>query len=474
MEGALLNLEAEASGRSFDEVKSAAESSWATELNRLDVEMMTSDEESVFRTAQYHTSLGPTIYCDVDGLYKGIDLRNHPGADNWGSFTNYTTFSLWDTYRSLHPWLNVYNPERNLDMCRSMLAHQSQSVQGMLPIWSHHANENWCMIGYHSVSVLTDAFVKGIIVDPQMAEQALVASVETASYDKFDGLGDYKAIGYVPYDTQGASVSKTLEMSYDDWCIKVFAESLGDNDIVVQFEKRSQNCRNLWDSASGFMRPKNSTGIFREDFDVLSTHGQGFIEGNAWNYSLHVAQDVAWLAETHGGNERFIEHLDSLFTMELPEEAIAHTEDVTRDGIIGNYVHGNEPSHHVAWMFSEAGRQDLTDYWVRKITSTMYGTGVDGLCGNDDAGQMSAWYLFASLGFYPMCPGDDKYIINSPTVVSASIDVGNGKYFSVVAENQSPENVYIDSVFLNGEELDRNYILHSEIVAGGELRYVLA
>lgn len=473
IDGALLNIQTETAGKSFNQVREDAEQNWARELNRIELTMMSDEDVSVFRTAQYHSCLGPTLYNDVDGRYRGVDQRDHHGFDEWGSFDNYTTFSLWDTYRALHPWLNIYQPKRNLDMCRAMLAHQDQSVHGMLPIWSHYANENWCMIGYHSVSVLSDAIAKGVITEPSMAEAALDASVETASMDSFDGLGLYKEIGYVPCEKVGASVSKTLEMSYDDWCIAEIAQTLENTDIQKEFDDRKHNFRNNWDNTSGFMRPRYSDGSFREDFDVLSTHGQGFIEGNAWNYSLHVAQDVPWLIEAHGGKERFVEHLDSLFTMELPEEAIAHTEDVTRDGIIGNYVHGNEPSHHVAWMFSEAGRPDLTEYWTRNIISTMYGPGVNGLCGNDDAGQMSAWYLFASLGFYPMCPGDSKYILGSPSVVDASIDLGNGKKFRVSTENQNSENVYVQSITLNGVGLDRNYIEHNEVASGGELRFVL-
>jgi predicted alpha-1,2-mannosidase len=473
IDGALKNLEAETSGKKYEKIHDEARALWASELSRIQVKMDGDDDVSVFRTALYHTCLGPTIYSDVDGRYRGLDQTDHNGVDQWGKFQNYTTFSLWDTYRSLHPWFNLFQPERNRDMSRSMLAHHDQSVHGMLPIWSHHANDNWCMIGYHAVSVLADAIAKDVIVDPSLIKASLEASVETASHPTFDGLDHYKELGYVPCDEEGSSVSKTLEMSYDDWCISEIARSLDEDVVAQEFSERGEYFKNNWDEKSGFMRPRYSDGTFKEEFDVLSTHGQGFIEGNAWNYSLHVQHDVNWLIEAHGGNERFVAHLDSLFTMELPDEAIAHTEDVTRDGLIGNYVHGNEPSHHAAWMFTLAGRPDLTQVWTREIVRSMYGSGIDGLCGNDDAGQMSAWYLFASLGFYPLCPGDSRYVLGSPSVERAEIDLGNGKTLVVSTSNQHSANVYVQEVTWNSEIIEGPWIEHNLLEKGGELHFEL-
>lgn len=472
IDGALNNLKAEASGHDFDALQATAEEKWEHQLGRIQIESMSASDESVFRTAQYHASLGPTIYSDVDGKYRGLDQRNHPGKDDWGVFENYSTFSLWDTYRALHPWFNLLEPDRNRNMIRSMLQHQAQSVHGMLPVWSHHANDNWCMIGYHSVSVLADAMAKNVIPNTAMAREMLAASVETASHQNFDGLDAYRDLGYVPCDRIGASVSKTLEMAYDDWCIAQMAESLGELEIRDTFIKRSRAFENVWDERIQFMRPRYSNGHFRADFDVMSTHGQGFIEGNAWNYSLHVQQDVEWLMAAHGGKASFVAHLDSLFTMELPDASIAHTEDVTRDGIIGNYVHGNEPSHHAAWMFALADRPDLTQYWTRKILRDMYGPGVSGLCGNDDAGQMSAWYLFASLGFYPLAPGEDRYILGSPSIISARLNLGHGKELHIATEGQAHDRWAVDRIEWNNETLNEPWITHSQLMQGGTLKFI--
>jgi predicted alpha-1,2-mannosidase len=294
---------------------------------------------------------------DADRNYKGLDQNIHTA----GNFTNYTTFSLWDTYRALHPLFSIVQQQRTADMINSMLAHYDQSVHHMLPVWSHHANENWCMIGYHSVPVIADAIVKGIPGFDN--ERALSACVTAARNGWYDGLDDYMRLGYVPDERTGSSVSLTLEYAYDDWCIaqiikKLPAEPLlakyplANTDLYQEFIGRSKNYLNVWDPSIGFMRPRRANGTFRENFDVLSTHGQGFIEGNAWNYSLYVPQDPAQLISIMGGKKRFIQHLDSLFTMHLPDEFFAETEDITREGIIGNYVHGNEPSHHVPYLYT--------------------------------------------------------------------------------------------------------------------------
>lgn len=468
-EGALHNLQAEAPGWDFEAVKRKSQDEWNRELSKVTVKANGQHDLVNFYTALYHTYLSPTTYMDVDGSYRGLDQLNHQAQ----GFTNYSTFSLWDTYRALHPLFNILQPKRNADMVRSMLEHYNQSVHPMLPVWSHHANENWCMIGYHSVSVIADAIMKGNIQGYD-AMQALEACAHTARYKKYDGLEYYMEQGYVPEDKNGSSVSKTLEYAYDDWCIAQVAQKLGRTDLYNEFIKRSLNYRNVYDASTGFMRPKMSDGTFRKDFDVLSTHGQGFIEGNAWNYSLYVPQYPAEMIAMMGGKKQFARHLDSLFTMHLPDAFFAETEDITREGIIGNYVHGNEPAHHAAYLYNWTDDPWKTQEKVRMILEKMYKPASDGLGGNDDCGQMSAWYLFSALGFYPVCPGSTEYALGSPAIRSASLQLENGKTFAVEAVNQSPENVYVKKVELNGKPLQRRFISHSDIMNGGKIVFYMS
>ncbi len=464
--GALKNLEAEAPGWAFDGVRTAAYDQWNRELGRIEVEMMTEDQRSVFYTALYHTMLGPIVYEDVDGTYRGLDQNLHQSD----GFTNYTIFSLWDTYRALHPLFNIFQTQRNTDMIASMLAHFDQSVHPMLPVWSHYANENWCMIGYHSVPVIADALVKGNRgIDPQ---RALAACVATSNVPYFDGVGEYCELGYVPDEISGSSVSMTLEMAYDDWCIARLADLAGDPGLASQYDRRAQAYRNVFDPSLGFMRPKKRDGTWREEFNTMATHGQGFIEGNAWNYSLYVPQNMPDLVKMMGGAESVGAHLDELFTMELGDEHIAHTEDITRDGIIGNYVHGNEPGHHIAYLYNWTDRPWQTQTRVRHIMDTMYGPGANGLCGNDDAGQMSAWYIFSALGFYPVCPGSVEYALGSPLVKQATVNLENGKTLKIRAENQGPENTFVQRVTVNGKTIDRLHLTHDEL-GGGEIVFFM-
>jgi predicted alpha-1,2-mannosidase len=466
-EGAVENMKAETPTADFDAVRLTAEKMWNDELGRIRVNMMNDDQMVTFYTAVYHAFLSPTVYMDIDHRYRGLDQNIHI-ADR---FINYTTFSLWDTYRALHPLFSIVQQERTADMINSMLAHYDQSVHHMLPVWSHHANENWCMIGYHAVPVIADAIVKGISGFDY--ERALEACVTTAHNGWYDGLDDYMSLRYVPDERTAASVSVTLEYAFDDWAIAQMAKKLGYTDEYDRFMKRSENYLNVWDPSTGFMRPRKADGTFREDFDVLSTHGQGFIEGNAWNYSLYVPQNPERLISLMGGNKKFVQHLDSLFTMYLPDSFFAETEDITREGIIGNYVHGNEPSHHVPYLFDFAGQPRFTQQWVRHIMNTKYLPAPDGLSGNDDCGQMSAWYIFSSLGFYPVAPGSDRYYLGSPLVEDAKITLENGNTFSVSAINQSPGNVYVKKVELNGQKLDHLYITHQEIMDGGSLVFYM-
>ncbi|GAO44154.1 putative alpha-mannosidase [Flavihumibacter petaseus NBRC 106054] len=466
-EGALLNMRTEIPGWDFAAVKAAGEAAWEQELAKLSIESKEQETLESFYTAMYHAALSPTIYMDVDGRYKGLDQNIHTAS----GFTNYTTFSLWDTYRALHPLLNLVQPQRNADMVQSMLAHYDQSVHKLLPVWSHYANDNWCMIGYHSVSVIADAVMKGNA--PFDANKALDACVASARHRSYDGVGAYMDMGYVPEDLSGASVSKTLEYAYDDWAIAQMAKKLGRNDIYEEFLKRSGNFRNVWNPATGYMQAKLKDGSFVTEFDPLSTHQKGYIEGNAWNYSLYVPHDPKALIALMGGNKAFVRHLDSLFTMHLPDEFFAHTEDITRDGIIGNYVHGNEPSHHVAYLYNDAGAPRKTQERVRMILKHQYKSAPDGLGGNDDCGQMSAWYIFSSIGFYPVAPGSNQYAIGSPAVDKAVLQLGGGKTFTIVAHNQSAKNVHVKKIVLNGKPFNGYNIDHETILAGGVMEFYM-
>lgn len=469
MSGAMANLQAEIPHWDFERVKREGQAAWNRELSRILVNAGSRDNLVNFYTALYHSTLAPTVYQDVDGKYRGLDQEVHKATE----FTNYTTFSLWDTFRAQHPLLNIIQPTRNRDMIRSMLAHYDQSPHKLLPIWSHYANENWCMLGYHSVSVIADAVIKENTTGID-SQKAVDASVTTATNAYFPGLDTYRKLGYTAEDTSPYSVSKTLEYAYDDWAIAQMAKKLGRPTVYEEFLKRSRNWRNVYDPSTGFMRPKLSDGKFREEFDPLKTHDQGFIEGNAWNYGLYVPHEPEAMIELMGGKKKFSTHLDKLFSMHLPDEFFAETEDVTRDGIIGNYVHGNEPSHHIAYLYNWTDEPWKTQEKVRMILKNQYRSTPDGLGGNDDCGQMSAWYIFSAFGFYPVAPGSDKYWLGSPAIERATLNLENGRTFTIEAINQSDANVYVSKVLLNGKPLNRMYITHSEIVAGGKLTFYLA
>ncbi len=464
---ALENLRTETPGWDFEQIKQAGQTAWEKELHKIEIQGDAALKQN-FYTSIYHAFINPTVYMDVNGEYKGLDQSVYK-ADG---FTNYTTFSLWDTHRALHPLFNIIQPRRNSDMISSMLAHYDQSVHHMLPVWSNSANENWCMIGYHAVSVIADAVVKGNTHFD--ANRALDACIATATHKSYGGLDEYMRLGYVPEDKNNASVSKTLEYAYDDWCIAQMAQKMGRKDVYDKYLKRAQNFRNVFDLSTGFMRPRMSDSTFKKDFDVLNTDEAGFVEGNSWNYSLYVPHDPASLIQMMGGKERFVAHLDSLFTMQLPDKYFEATEDITRDGIIGNYVHGNEPSHHIAYLYNWTGEYWKTQERVRMILKRMYLPTPAGLSGNDDCGQMSAWYIFSSLGFYPVAPGSDRYELGSPAVNDAMIYLDNGKVLHVEIKAQGDKNVYVKKILLNGVLIDRRYITHAEIMNGGTLTFYMS
>ena len=467
-EGAFNNLMAEIPHWNFDKTRTETKAKWNKELSKIEVTTLNDGDKVNFYTALYHTNLSPILYEDVDGQYRGLDQNIHQSE----GFTNYTVFSLWDTYRALHPLFNIIQPKRNNDMIKSMLAHHDESVHNMLPIWSHYANENWCMIGYHATSVIADAMAKN--VGDFNKKRALQASVNTANVRYFDGLGDYLDYKYVPDDKSHSSVSKTLEYAYNDWCIAQMAEQVDNVPVKEEFTKRSEYYKNVYDPKIGFMRPKLADGTFREDFDPMDTHGQGFIEGNAWNYGLYVPQNIDKMILMMGGKEQFSKHLDSLFTTNIEDKYIAQHEDITRDGIIGNYVHGNEPGHHIPYLYNWTVHPEKTQERVRMIMRTMYAPNVDGLCGNDDAGQMSAWYIFSSLGFYPVTPGSAYYALGSPLIKEAKIHLDNGKELVIKAKNQSNKNIYVKSVTINGKKLTGTLLSHQDIMNGGEIIFVMS
>ena len=466
--GALKNLEAEIPHWDFDKVKLETEEKWNLELSKIQVETTTEEQKISFYTALYHTMLSPILYEDVDGQYRGLDQNIY----NSEEFKNYTIFSLWDTYRAQHPLLNLIHPERNSDMVKSMLAHQKQSVHGMLPVWSHYANENWCMIGYHSVPVIADALIKGT-TDADLSE-ALNACVATSRVAYFDGLDHYMQNGYVAEDLSSNSVSKTLEFAYDDWCIAQIAKLAGEETLYEEYIKRSKNYKHVYNSESGYMQPKLSDGSFRTDFDPLDTHGQGFIEGNAWNYGLYVPHEIENMINMMGGKDNFSNHLDRIFDTPIEEKHIEKNEDITRDGIIGNYVHGNEPGHHIPYLYNWTNDPWKTQERVRMIMDKMYGPGPDGLCGNDDAGQMSAWYVFSVLGFYPVLPGSDEYAIGSPLIKKAIIRLTAETNLEIEAIGQSETNIYVKNIILNGNEIEGPNLKYSELIKGGKLEFIMS
>lgn len=467
-QNALENMAEETPNWDFNQVKQEGQNLWEKEFEKIQVKMLSDADMVNFYTAMYHAFLSPTVYMDVNHEYKGLDQNVHQAKD----FTNYTTFSLWDTYRALHPLFNLIQPERNNDMVHSMIAHYDQSALHMLPVWSNSANDDWCMSGYHSVAVIADAIMKGTYTgDPNHALEACVA---TANHRSYENIGDYIDKGYIPSEKNGTSVSTTLEYAFDDWCIAQLAKKLNRQDIYETFIQRSQNWKNVFDSSIKFMRPKLEDGSFKKDFDVLQTDGQGFIEGNAWNYSLFVPQNPNELIKLMGGSKKFVPHLDSLFTMHLPDEFFEHTEDITRDGIIGNYVHGNEPAHHVAYLYDWTNQPWKTQSTVRMILKKQYHNGADGLGGNDDCGQMSAWYIFSTLGFYPVAPSSNQYALGSPAVINATVQLGKGKILKISTKNQSDQNVFVKNVYFNGEKLDKPFISYDQLASGGDLVFELS
>lgn len=460
MEGAARNLAAEAPADDFDKYLAVTRKNWNEQLSKVEIKSNDIDEKVKFYTALYHSMLAPTIYSDVDGAYYGPDKQVHQ-ADGW---TNYSTFSLWDTYRAAHPLYTYIEPQRVNDMVKSFLAFSEQN--GRLPVWNFYGSETDMMIGYHAVPVIVDAYLKGIgDFDPK---KALAACVATANIDEYRGIGLYKKYGYVPYDvtdhynSENWSLSKTLEYAYDDYCIARMAEKLGERQIADEFDKRSLNYKNVYNSQTTFMQPRNNKGAFIENFspDDYTPH---ICESNGWQYFWSVQQDVDGLISLVGGKERFAQKLDSMFTYNPSAD-----EDlpIFSTGMIGQYAHGNEPSHHVIYLFNAIGQPWKTQKYAAEVMHELYKNTPAGLCGNEDCGQMSAWYVFSAMGFYPVDPISGKYEIGTPMYPEMKMHLANGKTFMILAPAVSKENIYIQSVKLDGKPYDKSYITHEQIMNG--------
>ncbi|OYY91323.1 MAG: sugar hydrolase [Sphingomonas sp. 28-66-16] len=463
--GAVANLDAE--GGDFDVVRAQTIAAWAKALAAVEIDAPAPMRTSVY-TALYHALLAPSVWSDADGRYRGPDDQVHQAK----GFTFRSTFSLWDTFRAEHPLLTLVQPEQTTtDVVRSLIASRQHSPDGILPVWQFAGRETWTMIGYHAAPVIADAYLKGIRGFD--ADAALDAMVASASYAPYGGLADYMQHGFVPIDKEPEAASKTVEYAYDDWTIARMAAAMGRTAIADRFAKRAGNWRNSFDAKTGWLRARLSTGAFREPFDPAAiNYGSDYTEGNAWQYSWFMPQDEAGLIRLLGGDAKAIAKLDAMFDFDTSTLDYSHAEDIA--GLIGQYIHGNEPSHHVAYLYNYAGAPWRTQERLAQIVNSQYKPTPDGLAGNDDLGQMSAWLVFTALGFYPVAPGSNDYVIGRPFVDRALLNLPGGKHFVVVASGLSATNRYVAAVTLNGVALDRSFVRDGEIRAGGELRFLMA
>ncbi|BCI69691.1 sugar hydrolase [Sphingomonas paucimobilis] len=460
--GAIANLDSEPGN--FDAIRNRTNAAWTQALGAIELEGPAPMRRMV-ATALYHSLLAPSIWSDSDGRYRGPDDQVHRAQ----GFTFRSTFSLWDTFRAEHPLLTLIQPEKvNAEIIQSLIASRENSPDGILPVWQFHGRETWTMIGYHAVPVIADAYMKGI--RGYDADAALDAMVASARYAPYGGLGEYMKRGYVPIDREPEAASKTVEYAYDDWAIAHMAAAMGRRDIVTEFTKRAGNWRNSFDTKTGFLRARKADGSWREPFDPTAiNYGSDYTEGNAWQYSWFVPHDQAGLFQTMGGDAAVVAKLDRMFDYDNSKLDYSHAEDIA--GLIGQYIHGNEPSHHVAYLYSYAGQPWRTQERLKQIVDSQYKPTPDGLSGNDDLGQMSAWLAFTAIGFYPVTPGTNQYVIGRPFLRRTVLNLPNGKRFVITAEGLSDANRYVGSVTLNGRPLARGYIRHEEIVAGGTLAF---
>ena len=464
VEGAKANMAAEVPEWDFEGIRTAAKADWNSYLSRIEVEG-TDEEKTNFYTSFYHALIQPNEISDVDGRYRNAadSVVNATG----GKF--YSTFSLWDTYRAAHPFYTLMVPER-VDGFINSLVDQAE-VQGYLPIWGLWGKENFCIVANHGVSVVAEAYAKGFRgFDAERAFNA-IKQTQTVSHPLKSNWENYMKYGYFPTDlTEAESVSSTLESVYDDYAAADMAKRMGKTEDAAYFARRADFYKNLFDSSTQFMRPKKSDGTWKSPFNPsqighAESVGGDYTEGNAWQYTWHVQHDVPGLIALFGGEEPFLNKLDSLFTLKLETTQA----DVT--GLIGQYAHGNEPSHHVTYLYALAGRPERTQELIREIFDTQYSPKPNGLCGNDDCGQMSAWYMFSAMGFYPVNPVSGEYVFGAPQLPEFVLHLADGKTFTIKAEGLSEANKYVKSITLNGEPYTKNFISHADIVKGGTLVY---
>lgn len=457
IDGARKNLKGEIGLQSFETVKKTAQDFWEKQLEKIIVEGKNEDYKTNFYTAMYHVALAPNLYQDVDGRYRGMDLKIHKAKD----FDYYTVFSLWDTYRAAHPLYTIIEQDKTNDFINTFLAKYNEG--GIMPIWDLSANYTGCMIGYHAVPVIADAYLKGI--RNYDTEKAMEAMLHSATRDKL-GLKSYKKLGYIPVETESESVSKTLEYAFDDWTIAQMAKAMNKTNIYKQYSKRAQYYKNVFDPETQFMRGRFRNTWFAP-FDPYEVNFN-YTEANAWQYRFYVPQDINGYINLLGGKHKLEANLDQLFSAKNITSG-RHQVDIT--GLIGQYAHGNEPSHHMAYLYNFVNKPHKTQEKVHQILTQLYTNTPDGISGNEDCGQMSAWYIFSSIGFYPVTPGSNQYIIGTPLFKKATFKLENGKTFNVLAENLSDENKYIASATLKGTPLKHSYILHKTIIKGGTLQF---
>jgi predicted alpha-1,2-mannosidase len=459
-DGAKQNLEAELRDWNFEKVVAETKAAWNKELNKIDVKGGTKDQQTVFYTALYHTVLQPNIYQDVNGQYRGTDGKIHKAV----GFTNYTVFSLWDTYRAYHPLMTILNQRRTTDWINTFLAQYKAG--GMLPVWELSGNETFCMIGYHSVPVIWDAYQKGIRgFDAKLALQAARSYAESDRY----GLDQYRRQGYIANDYEHESVSKTLEYAYDDWCIAQLAKALGQDTVYKTYIQRAQYYKNVFDPETGHMRGKIGA-MWQKPFEPREINNF-YTEGNSWHYSFAVPQDIEGLMALHGGKRQFAKKLNDLFTASSQTTG-RDQADVT--GLIGQYAQGNEPSHHMAYLFSYAGKPERTQELVHRICKEFYTNAPDGLIGNEDCGQMSAWFLFSAMGFYPVTPGSGEYVLGTPLFNEVKLNLENGKTFLVKNKTATKGAKYVVGLALNGKPYKKSFLSHSDLIRGGQFSFELS
>ncbi|MBW8333345.1 MAG: GH92 family glycosyl hydrolase [Prolixibacteraceae bacterium] len=464
IENALANLDLSLPGWDFEATAQAASDAWEKELSKIKIQSNDSVQKTIFYTSLYHTMVAPALFSDTNGEFKGTKGDVQKATD----YNRYTVFSLWDTYRALHPLFTLTQQPRVNDMVKSMLDHYRQT--GLLPVWELEGNETFCMVGNHSIPVIAEVILKGIgDFDHELAFEAMKV---TSMHDR-DGMGLYDKLGFMPADKIQQSVAKSLEVAIDDWCVAAVAQKLGKTEDAAYFFKRAESFKQYFDKETGFMRGKLSSGEWTTPFDpAFSKHeGSDYTEGNAWQYLWLVPQNVEGLIELLGGKEPFADKLDQLFKVEEGVKGEEASNDIS--GLIGAYAHGNEPGHHTTFLFNYVGKAWRTQELNRQIQTEMYTAAPEGICGNEDCGQMSAWYIFSTMGFYPVNPAELKYQFGSPLVQEAKIEIAPGKYFTMKAPLASVANKYIQEVKLNGQKLDRSFITHQEIMDGGTLEFTM-